>query len=138
MQVSAHDRNIHAEKSARSLQGPLRLLREGALRSGPGAIHSLSCRVHGMSSPLDPMTPSPSPLLLATLLAAGGSLAPLSLLPLPARGTVLAQAAAARPLAPSLQGKPVVVDIHASWCPACRAIAPTLSKVKKQEGSGAH
>jgi thiol-disulfide isomerase/thioredoxin len=29
-------------------------------------------------------------------------------------------------LAPSLQGKPVVVDIYASWCPACRTIEPTL------------
>ncbi len=39
-------------------------------------------------------------------------------------------------LASQLQGKPVVVDIYASWCPACRTIAPTLSQLKRQyEGS---
>jgi thiol-disulfide isomerase/thioredoxin len=35
-------------------------------------------------------------------------------------------------LAPKLQGKPVVVDIYASWCPACRNIAPVLSQLKQQ------
>jgi thiol-disulfide isomerase/thioredoxin len=30
-------------------------------------------------------------------------------------------------LAKQLQGKPVVVDIYASWCPACKNIAPTFS-----------
>jgi thiol-disulfide isomerase/thioredoxin len=35
-------------------------------------------------------------------------------------------------LARQLQGKPVVVDIYASWCPACRNIAPTLSQLKQQ------
>jgi thiol-disulfide isomerase/thioredoxin len=35
-------------------------------------------------------------------------------------------------LARQLQGKPVVVDIYASWCPACRNIAPTLFKLKQQ------
>jgi len=35
------------------------------------------------------------------------------------------------PLAKKLQGKPVVVDIYASWCPACKNIAPTLSQLKK-------
>jgi thiol-disulfide isomerase/thioredoxin len=84
------------------------------------------------------MVPFRPSCLLATLLAAGGSLAPLVLPPDPARGAELAQATTARPLAPSLQGKPVVVDIYASWCPACRAIAPTLATLKKQEGAGAH
>jgi len=36
-------------------------------------------------------------------------------------------------LAPSLQGKPVVVDIYASWCPACRTIEPTLRSLKQQK-----
>ncbi|MEB3337267.1 MAG: thioredoxin domain-containing protein [Leptolyngbyaceae bacterium] len=36
------------------------------------------------------------------------------------------------PLAKQLQGKPVVVDIYASWCPACKNIAPTLSQLKKE------
>ncbi|HAZ43043.1 MAG TPA: thioredoxin [Cyanobacteria bacterium UBA11369] len=36
------------------------------------------------------------------------------------------------PLAEQLQGKPVVVDIYASWCSACRNIAPTLSQLKQE------
>ncbi|MBD2188437.1 TlpA family protein disulfide reductase [Pseudanabaena mucicola] len=36
------------------------------------------------------------------------------------------------PLAQKLQGKPVVVDIYASWCPACQNIAPTVSELKKE------
>ncbi|MFN5754310.1 MAG: TlpA family protein disulfide reductase, partial [Pseudanabaena sp.] len=32
------------------------------------------------------------------------------------------------PLAQKLQGKPVVVDVYASWCPACKNIAPTVSE----------
>jgi thiol-disulfide isomerase/thioredoxin len=40
--------------------------------------------------------------------------------------------AMAKPLAPQLQGKPVVVDIYASWCPGCKNIAPTLSSLKQQ------
>ncbi|GBO54689.1 hypothetical protein APA_2740 [Pseudanabaena sp. lw0831] len=36
------------------------------------------------------------------------------------------------PLAQKLQGKPVVIDIYASWCPACKNIAPTLSQLKEQ------
>jgi thiol-disulfide isomerase/thioredoxin len=41
-------------------------------------------------------------------------------------------------LAQQLQGKPVVVDIYASWCPACQNIAPTLSQLKQSYGSKAH
>ncbi|MBW4551397.1 MAG: redoxin family protein [Aphanocapsa sp. GSE-SYN-MK-11-07L] len=40
--------------------------------------------------------------------------------------------AMAKPLAQKLQGKPVVVDIYASWCPGCKNIAPTLSNLKQQ------
>ena len=36
------------------------------------------------------------------------------------------------PLAQQLQGKPVLIDIYASWCPACKNIAPTLSKLEQQ------
>jgi thiol-disulfide isomerase/thioredoxin len=36
------------------------------------------------------------------------------------------------PLAKQLQGKPVVVDVYASWCPGCKNIAPTLSQLKQQ------
>jgi thiol-disulfide isomerase/thioredoxin len=35
-------------------------------------------------------------------------------------------------LAAELQGKPVVVDIYASWCPACKNVAPTLAKLKQE------
>ncbi len=42
------------------------------------------------------------------------------------------------PLAKQLQGKPVVVDIYASWCPGCKNIAPTLSQLKQQYGDKAN
>ena len=42
------------------------------------------------------------------------------------------------PLAKKLQGKPVVVDIYASWCPACQNIAPTLSQLKQQYAGKVH
>jgi thiol-disulfide isomerase/thioredoxin len=42
------------------------------------------------------------------------------------------------PLAKQLQGKPVVVDIYASWCPGCKNIAPTLSQLKRQYGDKMH
>jgi thiol-disulfide isomerase/thioredoxin len=35
-------------------------------------------------------------------------------------------------LAAELQGKPVVVDVYASWCPACKNVAPTLETLKKE------
>jgi thiol-disulfide isomerase/thioredoxin len=41
-------------------------------------------------------------------------------------------------LAKELQGKPVVVDVYASWCPACKNVAPTLSQLKQQYGNKAH
>jgi thiol-disulfide isomerase/thioredoxin len=36
------------------------------------------------------------------------------------------------PLAKELQGKPVVVDVYASWCAGCKNIAPTLSQLKRE------
>jgi thiol-disulfide isomerase/thioredoxin len=36
------------------------------------------------------------------------------------------------PLAKELQGKPTVADVYATWCPACKAIAPTLSSLKEE------
>lgn len=35
------------------------------------------------------------------------------------------------PLAAELHGKPVVVDVFATWCSACENIAPTLSQLKE-------
>lgn len=34
------------------------------------------------------------------------------------------------PLAASLKGKPLVVRIHAAWCPACTATEPTIDHLK--------
>ncbi|WP_421654421.1 TlpA family protein disulfide reductase [Leptothermofonsia sp. ETS-13] len=42
------------------------------------------------------------------------------------------------PLAQQLQGKPVVVNIFASWCPACKNIAPTLSQLEKDYAGKVH
>jgi thiol-disulfide isomerase/thioredoxin len=49
--------------------------------------------------------------------------------------TSFAQAPAriiAQALSKKYQGKPIVVEIYASWCPACRNVAPTVSQLKKQ------
>jgi thiol-disulfide isomerase/thioredoxin len=39
------------------------------------------------------------------------------------------------PLAKQLQGKPVVIDVYATWCAACKNIAPTVSQIKQQYGN---
>lgn len=49
--------------------------------------------------------------------------------PYQARGAT--EVAAVGPLAPSLQGKPVVVRVHADWCPACKATQSTIDAVKQ-------
>jgi thiol-disulfide isomerase/thioredoxin len=49
----------------------------------------------------------------------------------PARSTLIAKGETTS-LAKQLQGKPVVVDVYASWCPGCKNIAPTLSQLKQQ------
>ena len=46
-----------------------------------------------------------------------------------ARGAT--EVAAVGPLAPSLQGKPVVVRVHADWCPACKATQATIDDLKQ-------
>jgi thiol-disulfide isomerase/thioredoxin len=50
----------------------------------------------------------------------------------PCAGKNSAQASVGGPLAKSLQGKPVIVDVYASWCPGCKNIAPTLSQLKQE------
>ncbi len=42
------------------------------------------------------------------------------------------------PLARELQGKPVVIDIYATWCSGCKNIESTLSKLKQQYEGKAH
>jgi thiol-disulfide isomerase/thioredoxin len=41
-------------------------------------------------------------------------------------------------LASKLQGKPVLVEIYASWCPACQNVAPTISQLRREYGSKAN
>ncbi len=41
-------------------------------------------------------------------------------------------------LASQIQGKPVVVDIYASWCRNCKNIEPTLSQLKQLYSSKMH
>ena len=53
-----------------------------------------------------------------------------------ARGAT--QIAAVGPLAPSLQGKPVVVRIHADWCPACKATQSTIDDLKQAYAGKIH
>jgi len=48
--------------------------------------------------------------------------------PYQARGAT--EVAAVGPLAPSLQGKPVVVRIHADWCSACKATQSTIDDLE--------
>lgn len=52
--------------------------------------------------------------------------------PCAAKAADASTASVGGPLAQKLQGKPVVVDIYASWCPACKNIAPTISQLKEQ------
>lgn len=42
------------------------------------------------------------------------------------------------PLAKELQGKPVVIDVFATWCPGCKNIEPTLGQLKKEYGDRAN
>jgi thiol-disulfide isomerase/thioredoxin len=42
------------------------------------------------------------------------------------------------PLSQELQGKLVVVDVFATWCPGCKNIEPTLSQLKKDYADKAH
>jgi thiol-disulfide isomerase/thioredoxin len=50
----------------------------------------------------------------------------------PVESAAVKAVAQAGGLAAELQGKPVVVDIYASWCPVCKNVAPTLEKLKKE------
>jgi thiol-disulfide isomerase/thioredoxin len=54
----------------------------------------------------------------------------------PARGAT--EIVDAGPLAPELQGKPVVVRVHADWCPACRATQPTIDELKRAYAGKIH
>ncbi|MEQ8466729.1 TlpA family protein disulfide reductase [Coleofasciculus sp. E1-EBD-02] len=42
------------------------------------------------------------------------------------------------PLATELQGKPVVVDVFATWCAGCKNIAPTMTQLKQEYSDQVH
>ena len=76
-----------------------------------------------------------------TTIFLGLTLGSLTILELPAQAANTQQNAAstkapattiAQALSKKFQGKPVVVEIYASWCPACRNVAPTVSQLKKE------
>lgn len=48
--------------------------------------------------------------------------------PYQARGA--AEISTVGPVAASLEGKPLVVRIHAAWCPACTATQPTVDELR--------
>ena len=50
----------------------------------------------------------------------------------PCAGKRVSTASVGGPLAKKIQGKPVVVDVYASWCPACKNIAPTIAQLQQK------
>ena len=50
----------------------------------------------------------------------------------PCAGKKVSAASVGSPLAKQLQGKPVVVDVYATWCAACKNIAPTVAQLKQK------
>jgi thiol-disulfide isomerase/thioredoxin len=91
------------------------------------------------------VTPTYSPLTVATLMAglltASIGINTISATSLPGNAKSAAPLIAmdnTTALAKELQGKPVVVDIYASWCGNCRNIAPTLAQLKQQYGKKAN
>jgi thiol-disulfide isomerase/thioredoxin len=50
----------------------------------------------------------------------------------PCAGKKSSAASVGGPLAKQLQGKPVVVDVYATWCAACKNIAPTVAQLKQK------
>lgn len=50
----------------------------------------------------------------------------------PCAGKKVSATSVGGPLAKQLQGKPVVVDVYATWCAACKNIAPTVAQLKQK------
>jgi thiol-disulfide isomerase/thioredoxin len=46
--------------------------------------------------------------------------------------TAASETSVGNPLAKEIQTKPVVVYVHASWCAACKNIAPTIAQFKQK------
>ena len=75
-------------------------------------------------------------LLVGTGIPLAGSITPTTAL---SAGTIATEPVRANsPLAPSLQGQPVVVEIYASWCGACQTIKPVLESLRRKEGKRVH
>jgi thiol-disulfide isomerase/thioredoxin len=92
------------------------------------AVAMATTTAAGVSAP-----ESPSSLTRIAGAPCSGKPNPCASKPKPCAGKPMASVGG--PLAQKLQGKPVVVDIYASWCPGCKNIAPTLSQLK-QDYSG--
>jgi thiol-disulfide isomerase/thioredoxin len=72
------------------------------------------------------------PILFLNTLAIGTSLVLTTVVKAPAVPlSAISQNSSGR-LAKELQGKPVVVDIYASWCPVCENTSPTLTQLKQE------
>lgn len=75
---------------------------------------------------------------LAAILGITATIAMNTINQIPATASQLIAQVNSGPLAKELQGKPVVVDIYATWCPGCKNIAPTLSQLKQKYKDTAH
>ncbi|WP_218080080.1 TlpA family protein disulfide reductase [Anthocerotibacter panamensis] len=71
---------------------------------------------------------------LLSLLCLGGLLltVPVTLAPMALASPPPTDIGSLGPLAKELQGKPVVVDIFATWCPGCKNIASTLETLREE------
>jgi thiol-disulfide isomerase/thioredoxin len=76
-------------------------------------------------------------LIILTAIATSGY-AVLTNLTVPNNNIAIAQTANSKKLASSLQGKPVLIDIYATWCGRCKTIAPTLSQLKEKYKNKVH
>lgn len=65
-------------------------------------------------------------------LAANAAITPVTTAPLQ---TIAQSGNVGGTLAKKLQGKPVVVEIYASWCPACKNVAPTIAELRSEYGN---
>lgn len=77
-----------------------------------------------------------STLLGAALVPIAAALAPLPETPL--AFSLTKPAIAASPLSKSLQGKPVLVEVYATWCSACQNIKPVMNSLRQKEGNSVH